>query len=86
MSRLTHQFQRTWMRPPTQEELQSMVDELVKKSGSAYDPVLYEFISDVKNDQNAEIERMSASVLRCLEINVLGPFSTRSPTTRIMSS
>ena len=28
--------------------------------GSAYDPLLYEFIGDVKNDQMVEIERMNA--------------------------
>ena len=37
-----------------------MVDGLVKKAGSAYDPVLFQFISDVKTEQKAEIERMSA--------------------------
>jgi uncharacterized protein (DUF305 family) len=37
-----------------------MVDELVKKSGSAYDPVLFQFTSDVKTGQKAEIDRMTA--------------------------
>jgi len=37
-----------------------MVDELVKKPGSAYDPVLFQFTSDVKTEQHAEIERMTA--------------------------
>lgn len=36
-----------------------MVDALVKRPGSAYDPVLFQFISDVKTEQKAEIERMS---------------------------
>lgn len=36
-----------------------MVDALVKQPGSAYDPVLFQFISDVKTEQKAEIERMS---------------------------
>jgi uncharacterized protein (DUF305 family) len=36
-----------------------MVDALVKRQGSAHDPVLFQFISDVKTDQKAEIERMS---------------------------
>ena len=36
-----------------------MVDALVERPGSAYDPVLFQFISDVKTDQKAEIERMS---------------------------
>jgi uncharacterized protein (DUF305 family) len=38
----------------------TMVDELLEQPGSAYDPVLYEFTTDVVNDQTAEIERMSA--------------------------
>ena len=37
-----------------------MVDALVKKPGSAYDPVLFQFTSDVKTEQKAEIDRMSA--------------------------
>src|SRR5262245_34373002 len=37
-----------------------MVDELVKKPGSAYDPVLFQFTSDVKSGQKAEIDRMTA--------------------------
>ena len=37
-----------------------MVDALVKMPGSAYDPVLFQFTSDVKSEQKAEIERMSA--------------------------
>ena len=36
-----------------------MVDALVKRAGSAYDPVLFQFTSDVKTEQKAEIERMS---------------------------
>ena len=38
----------------------TMVDELLDQPGSAYDPVLFEFTTDVVNDQTAEIERMSA--------------------------
>ncbi|MCG8459596.1 MAG: DUF305 domain-containing protein, partial [Holophagales bacterium] len=38
----------------------TMVDELLEQPGSAYDPVLFEFASDVTNDQTAEIERMNA--------------------------
>ncbi|MEM8770612.1 MAG: DUF305 domain-containing protein [Pseudomonadota bacterium] len=38
----------------------TMVDDLLQKPGSAYDPVLFEFVSDIKNDQTAEIERMNA--------------------------
>ncbi len=38
----------------------TMVDELLSQPGSAYDPLLFEFVNDVDNDQNAEIERMNA--------------------------
>jgi len=38
----------------------TMVEELLEQPGSAYDPVLFEFTSDVTNDQAAEIERMNA--------------------------
>lgn len=37
----------------------TMVDELLRQPGSARDPVLYEFVNDVRNDQKAEIERMN---------------------------
>jgi uncharacterized protein (DUF305 family) len=37
----------------------TMVEELLEQPGSAYDPVLFEFTSDVTNDQAAEIERMN---------------------------
>jgi uncharacterized protein (DUF305 family) len=37
-----------------------MVAELLKQPGAAYDPTLFEFTTDVTNDQNAEIERMNA--------------------------
>lgn len=36
----------------------TMVKELLKKPGSAYDPVLFDFVNDVTNDQKAEIKRM----------------------------
>jgi uncharacterized protein (DUF305 family) len=36
-----------------------MVEELLDRSGSAYDPTLFEFVNDVANDQAAEIERMT---------------------------
>ena len=36
----------------------TMVEELLERPGSAYDPVLFEFTTDVTNDQTAEIERM----------------------------
>jgi uncharacterized protein (DUF305 family) len=38
----------------------TMVEELLEQPGSAYDPVLFEFTTDVTNDQSAEIERMNA--------------------------
>ncbi len=41
----------------------TMVEELLKQPGSAYDPVLFEFANDITNDQKAEIERMSAILL-----------------------
>jgi uncharacterized protein (DUF305 family) len=37
-----------------------MVEALLEQPGSAYDPVLFEFTTDVTNDQTAEIERMHA--------------------------
>ena len=37
-----------------------MVDRLLEQPGAAYDPVLFEFVGEVKNDQTAEIERMNA--------------------------
>ena len=36
-----------------------MIEALLKQPGAAYDPVLYEFITDAKNDQVAEIKRMN---------------------------
>lgn len=37
-----------------------MVEELLDQPGSAYDPVLFQFVNDVTNDQTSEIERMNA--------------------------
>jgi len=37
-----------------------MVADLFARSGSAYDPVLYRFATDVTNEQQAEIKRMTA--------------------------
>ncbi|MBD23978.1 MAG: DUF305 domain-containing protein [Candidatus Marinimicrobia bacterium] len=37
-----------------------MVKDLLDQPGSAHDPVLYEFVGDIKNDQLVEIERMHA--------------------------
>ncbi len=36
-----------------------MVDDLLEQPGSAYDPILYDFVNDIVNDQNAEIDRMN---------------------------
>ena len=36
-----------------------MISALLKQPGAAYDPMLYEFITDAKNDQTAEIKRMN---------------------------
>jgi len=44
-----------------------MVEELLDLPGSAYDPVLFEFTSDVTNDQEAEIERMNALLVSLSE-------------------
>ena len=38
----------------------TMVDDLYDLPGTAADPVMFEFTSEVKNDQDAEIERMNA--------------------------
>ena len=38
----------------------TMVEELLEQPGAAYDPVLFEFTTDITNDQTAEIERMNA--------------------------
>ena len=37
-----------------------MVEELMEQPGSAFDPQLFKFTSDITNDQVAEIERMNA--------------------------
>lgn len=36
-----------------------MVNKLKDQPGSAYDPILYDFVSDLTNDQGVEIERMN---------------------------
>jgi uncharacterized protein (DUF305 family) len=38
----------------------TMVEDLLAQAGSAYDPVLFEFTTDITTDQQAEIERMAA--------------------------
>ncbi len=45
---------------PHHEGAVTMVEELLEQPGAAYDPVLFEFTSDIVNDQTAEIERMNA--------------------------
>ena len=40
-----------------------MVDELRDQSGSAYDPILNEFVADLTNDQAIEIERMNGLLI-----------------------
>ena len=37
-----------------------MVDELLMQPGTAYDPVMFEFVNDVKTEQQGEIDRMNA--------------------------
>jgi uncharacterized protein (DUF305 family) len=39
-----------------------MVDDLLSKSGSAYDPAMFQFTSDVTTDQKAEIEKMNRTL------------------------
>ena len=41
----------------------TMVEELLDQPGAAYDPVLFEFTTDVTNDQKAEIERMNRLIV-----------------------
>jgi uncharacterized protein (DUF305 family) len=36
-----------------------MVKELKRQPGSSYDPLMFEFVSDLSNDQGVEIERMN---------------------------
>ena len=43
---------------PHYEGAVKMVDDLLEQPGSAYDPILYDFINDIVNDQKAEITRM----------------------------
>ncbi len=41
----------------------TMVEELIEQPGSAYDPVLFEFTTDITNDQTSEIERMNGMLV-----------------------
>ena len=45
---------------PHHEGAIDMVEALLEQPGSAYDPVLFEFVGDIVNDQTSEIERMNA--------------------------
>ena len=45
---------------PHHEGAVTMVEELLEQPGAAYDSLLFEFTSDIVNDQTAEIERMNA--------------------------
>ena len=40
-----------------------MVEELLEQPGAAYDPVLFDFTSDITNDQTVEIERMNVLLI-----------------------
>jgi len=40
-----------------------MVKKLLEQEGSAFDPALFEFTTDVTNDQTAEIEKMNALLI-----------------------
>ena len=46
---------------PHHEGAVTMVEELLKQPGSAYDPVLFEFVTSIVNDQTAEIGRFKIS-------------------------
>ena len=37
-----------------------MVDDLLAQPGTAYDPVMFEFVNDIKTEQQDEIDRMNA--------------------------
>lgn len=45
----------------------NMVTDLLLKPGSAYDPVLFDFTSDIVNDQTAEVERMNGILVSLSE-------------------
>lgn len=40
-----------------------MVEHLLDQPGSAYDPVLFEFVNDINEDQEAEIEQMNVMLV-----------------------
>ncbi|MEE4536918.1 MAG: DUF305 domain-containing protein [Erythrobacter sp.] len=45
-----------------------MVEELLEQPGSAADPVLFQFVSDIESDQTTEIERMD-TILASLSVD-----------------
>lgn len=49
---------------PHHEGAVKMVEDLLDQPGSAYDPVLFEFTSEITNGQTAEIERMNALLVK----------------------
>ncbi|MBT1451865.1 DUF305 domain-containing protein [Glaciecola sp. XM2] len=44
---------------PHHEGAVRMAENLLDQSGSAYDPILYDFVNDIVNDQQTEITRMN---------------------------
>lgn len=52
---------------PHHEGAIRMVRDLLSQPGSAYDPVLYDFVSDIENDQSSEITRMTALLATLFE-------------------
>jgi len=53
----------------------TMAEALLKRPGAAYDPVLFEFVNEVINDQKAEIKRMNALLVGLVD----DPRSTLKP-------
>ena len=52
---------------PHHEGAVKMVKELLEQPGSAYDPVLFEFTSEVTSGQTGEIERMNVLLVKLSE-------------------
>ena len=59
----------------------TMVEELLEQPGAAYDPTLFEFTTDVTNDQTAEIERMNALLGQLAHPTTHAPVSRPGSTT-----
>ncbi|MBL0947750.1 MAG: DUF305 domain-containing protein [Brevundimonas sp.] len=47
---------------PHHEGALIMVSQLLARSGSAYDPILFRFVNDIANEQQAEINRMTGMI------------------------